>query len=189
MRIKRNYSNVAATVALVVSLAGGTAFAAQSLITSPGQLGRGVVTNAKVRKQTLEASRLTPIARTKLAGAIGPAGPPGAAGPQGPAGPAGDAGPPGATDVVIRERSFQIASGASATGRVECNAGERAVGGGLGLTSGIPSQFRVWSSRPVNVAGETQAGTTPTGWVGSAVNSDPDPPAYSARVWVVCAAP
>ena len=92
MRIKTNYSNVAATIALVVSLAGGTAFAAQSLITSPSQLDRGVVTNGKVRKQTLKASRLTPAARTKLAGAMGQAGPPGIAGADGAAGPQGPAG-------------------------------------------------------------------------------------------------
>ena len=49
-----------------------------------------------------------------------------------------------------------------------------------------PRQLQRRRARPRR---ESQAGSTPAGWVGSAVNEDPDPPAYSARVWVVCASP
>ena len=195
MNRRMSYSNIAATIALVVSLAGGTAYAAKHLITSPKQLDRGVVTNGKVRKATLKANRLAPAARAKLGGQAGPEGPQGEPGvegepgPQGVQGPAGADGEAGATNVVIRRSDFRIASGATATGRADCEPGERALGGGVGLTSGSPDQFRIWSSRPVNADGESQPGSTPAGWIGSAVNEDPDPPLYSARVWVVCAAP
>ena len=86
MTRKSSYANVAATVALVLALAGGTAIAAGKLVTKPGQLARGVVTNGKVREGSLAADRLTDAAREELAGAQGPAGPPGPAGEDGDAG-------------------------------------------------------------------------------------------------------
>ena len=194
MNRRMSYSNIAATLALVVSLAGGTAYAAKHLITSPKQLDRGVVTNGKVRKATLKANRLAPGARAKLGGQVGPEGPqgePGAQGepgPQGVQGAAGADGEAGATNVVIRQSDFLIAANRTATGAAQCDRGESAVGGGIGLINGIPAQFRVWSTRPVDADGNSASGNAATGWAGSARNEEPDHNQF-ARVWVVCAAP
>jgi hypothetical protein len=75
-------------VALFVSL-GGTAMAARVLITSSKQLKNGVVTNAKVRKGTLRADRLSAAARAALRGAAGHDGAQGVPGPPGKDGQSG----------------------------------------------------------------------------------------------------
>jgi hypothetical protein len=189
-KLRLTYANVVATLALGLVLAGGTAVAAQKLVTSPKQIARGVVTNGKVKPGTLTADKLSPDALAALEGAAGQQGPEGPAGPAGPAGIQGPPGENGVTDVVIRRQAFRVPLGGSGTGRVDCQPGERAVGGGIGLTNGIPGEFSVWSSRPINSAGDSPAGATPTGWVASARNLDADGPGdQQARVWAICASP
>ncbi|WP_374455752.1 hypothetical protein [Nocardioides sp.] len=92
------YAAVTSTVALVVALGGGTAYAA-GLITSKDikdggvkrvDLASGAVDSAKVADGTLAARDFR--AGQLPAGPQGPAGARGPAGPQGPAGPAGTGG-------------------------------------------------------------------------------------------------
>jgi hypothetical protein len=93
-----SYSNVTATIALLVALS-GSAYAAASLpANSVGtrQLKRGAVTASKVARHSLLASNFRP--GQLPAGATGPAGPPGPTGPPGSpgtSGPAGAQGPQG----------------------------------------------------------------------------------------------
>ena len=89
LRSNVTYSNVVATLALFLAVAGGSAFAATQLLpknsVGPGQLKKGAVTPAKIAKSTRQA----------LVGSTGARGPEGPGGPQGPVGPAGPAGPIG----------------------------------------------------------------------------------------------
>lgn len=172
---KLAYANVVAILAPVLVLAGGTAVAAQSLITAPSQLGGGVIANGTVRKGTLRASRPAASALARRQGQVGPQGEPGSrangAGrvnrdrraPRGQRARRARAARTGATDVVIREFNLQIPAGASATGRATCPGDGRATGGGIGLTNGLPGEFSVWSSRPVNAAGDSVAAASAAG--------------------------
>jgi hypothetical protein len=81
------YANIVATLALVIAVSGGTAFAASQLIKGK-QIAKGTITGANIAKGTLN-SPLFKKGTLK-------AGPRGARGPAGPAGAAGVAGAPGA---------------------------------------------------------------------------------------------
>jgi hypothetical protein len=105
-RVRRQltYSNVVATTALFLVLAGGSAFAATQILpknsVGAGQIKKGAVTPAK----------LAPAAKTTLTGpkgATGPQGPKGATGPQGPKGDTGSAGPSGFTHGFERTEAGQ----------------------------------------------------------------------------------
>ena len=78
MRKHLTYANVAATLALVLAMAGGAFAASHYLITSTKQISPKVLSKLKGRR-----------------GLAGPQGPTGAIGPQGPGGPQGSRGPPG----------------------------------------------------------------------------------------------
>lgn len=88
-----------ATAALVGVAGGGYA---ASLVTG-AQIKDGSITGADIKNKSIGLAKLTPAARTALAGRRGPAGtngaegPRGAAGPTGPAGATGPTGPAGAT--------------------------------------------------------------------------------------------
>jgi len=88
-RRRLTYANVTSTVALMIAVSGGTAFAASHLITGK-QIAKGTITAANVKSHSLLASNFKK-------GQI-PAGRRGAAGPQG---PAGAAGAPGAAGTAI----------------------------------------------------------------------------------------
>jgi hypothetical protein len=79
----------------------------------------------------------------------------GTQGPAGPAGPAGAQGPAGTfstANVTVRTATLTSVT----TGSVNCNAGEKALGGGWNMTSG--GTIRVLEDAPVVNAG------TPEGW-------------------------
>jgi hypothetical protein len=139
-------------------------------------------------------------------GPVGPAGPRGAAGPRGPAGASGSNGAdgadgadgtdgsngtdgtdgvdgaPGATNVVIRHGADNnIQAGTILTATVECNAGERATGGGG--TSGSAAGIHLKHSVPT----PSTQGATPTGWAAVYENTSANP--GTIRAWVVCASP
>jgi hypothetical protein len=80
------YANVTSTIALMIAVSGGTAFAASHLITGK-QIAKGTITAANVKSHSLLASNFK---NGQL-----PSGPAGATGPQGPAGAPGTAGAPG----------------------------------------------------------------------------------------------
>jgi hypothetical protein len=94
-----SYSNVAATLALVFAMGGGTAIAAQKLITG-SEIAKGTISAANIKKHSLEATDFKagqlPRGATGATGAPGAAGAPGPAGPAGTPGAAGTAGTPGA---------------------------------------------------------------------------------------------
>ncbi len=115
-RVRRQltYSNVVATIALFLVLAGGTAFAATQMLpkNSVGarQIKKGAVTPAKL-------APATKVTLTGPRGASGAQGPKGASGAQGPKGDAGSPGPSGFTRGFERtEAGEAIALGTSAFG-------------------------------------------------------------------------
>ncbi len=85
-RRRLTYANVVSTLALVIAVGGGTAFAASRLITG-SQIAKGTITAANIKKSTLSA-RL-------FAKGVLQSGPTGATGAQGPAGATGATGAAG----------------------------------------------------------------------------------------------
>ena len=129
-----------------------------------------------------------PRGETGAQGEAGATGGTGPAGPQGPAGPAGEDGVDGAdgangaTNVVIRHSSdVNIQHSTVVTTSVDCNGGERAVGGG-GTNNGTAG-IHLKQSNPTPA---TQ-GATPTGWSVTYENLSGVP--GSIRAWVVCSSP
>jgi hypothetical protein len=82
IRRRVTYANVASTIALVIAISGGTAYAASHLITGK-QIAKSTITAANIKSHSLLASNFKN-------GQI-PVGAKGATGPQGAAGPAGSA--------------------------------------------------------------------------------------------------
>jgi hypothetical protein len=82
-RRRLTYANVTSTIALMIAVSGGTAFAASRLITGK-QIAKGTITAANIKSHSLLASNFKK-GQT-------PAGPAGATGPQGPAGAPGAGG-------------------------------------------------------------------------------------------------
>jgi collagen triple helix repeat protein len=103
-------------------------------------------------------------------GETGPQGPQGQTGPQGPQGPQGPAGP---TNVVVRVGVLSAPGGSS---QADCNAGERATGGG-GLVASGGAELGLRYSIPIPAG----SGSTPTGWF---VFGEPG---TSVQAYVVCA--
>jgi hypothetical protein len=199
---------VVALVALSSSLASG-AMAAKLLtgkdIANKSITGKDLkgstVTGKHVKNRSLGAKEFKkghlPL------GEIGPVGPRGPEGPEGPAGPRGPAGAdgtdgvdgadgadgvdgtegaPGATTVVIRHGAdTNIQASTIVTATAECNAGERATGGGG--TSGNATGVHLKHSAPTPSA----QGETPSGWSATYENTSGSPAVI--RAWVVCAAP
>ena len=105
VRRRLTYANVVATLALIVALSSGTAFAASKLVTGR-QIAPNTVTGLNVRNGSLEAVDLSTRARKFLqgrtgargaAGSVGAIGAPGVSGPQGITGPVGATGAQGPT--------------------------------------------------------------------------------------------
>jgi hypothetical protein len=93
-----SYANVAATLALVFAMGGGTAIAAQKLITG-GQIAKATITAGNIKAHSLEAKDFK--AGQLPRGARGPAGASGPAGPAGTPGAAGTPGTPGANGSTV----------------------------------------------------------------------------------------
>src|ERR1700727_2800463 len=85
-RRRLTYANVTSTIALMIAVSGGTAFAASHLITGK-QIAKGTITAANVKSHSLLASNFKkgqiPAGRRGAAGPQGAAGAPGAAGTSG----------------------------------------------------------------------------------------------------------
>jgi hypothetical protein len=97
----------------------------------------------------------------------------GAVGPAGPKGDTGAKGNPGATNVVVRNASGTIPAGSYGHAIAECNAGEKATGGGAGI-AGVTALLT--NSQP----------NGSTGWFGQGKSTGP---ADAINVYVVCASP
>lgn len=116
LRSKLTYANVISTLCLFLVLGGGAALAAGKLAkNSVGtrQIKNGAITGPKIRKGSIEATKLTSLAITTLKGNAGPKGAKGTTGAKGatgakgdrgavgPQGPAGAAANPGASATVL----------------------------------------------------------------------------------------
>ena len=85
LRSKLTYANVAASLALFLALAGGSAIASGTIrITSSRQIKDGVITASDIKRHALSADRLSSRATAALRGQTGPAGPQGPPGQNAP---------------------------------------------------------------------------------------------------------
>jgi hypothetical protein len=155
---------VIAVLALFISL-GGVAYAVvkapkNSVVTT--SIKRGAVTLPKIAKS----------AKTALKGQTGAP---------------GTNGTNGATNVVVRTATVSIPNGFALNQKVQCNAGERAVGGGIADPAGLNANSRVVDSAPLKGDTIATAGQTPTGWLGEAFNGSSGSLDYT--VYVICASP
>ena len=145
-------ANVLALLALFTAL-GGTSYAALTL-------PKNSVGTRQIKPKAVTLSKISTSARKSLKGQTGPAGHTGPAGPTGLKGDKGDTGMtgvPGPVNVVMRiGTATAVASNASATASVDCNAGEMATGGGFFSQVDV----QVTASRPVPLT----AGAKATGW-------------------------
>jgi hypothetical protein len=131
LRSKLTYSNVVATLALFLVLAGGTAFAAS-------QFGKETIGGRAIKKESIGPGKLNKAAKAALTGPTGPKGPTGPPGPQGPAGQgklfAFDGGPLGITGAatvaslnlpagsyLIQGKMDAVHNGTTSSTRLECS--------------------------------------------------------------------
>ena len=157
---------VVAIIALIVAMSGSAV--AASLITS-----------AQIKDGTIKLRDISTKARNTLKGQTGPVGVRGVTGLQG---APGANGANGATNVVVRQgTASSVANGVSGIVTAQCNAGERATGGGNSV-SGLGG-WQVIESFPT----PGTAGSTPTGWRVDATNNTGSPNNLVAIV--VCASP
>jgi hypothetical protein len=182
--------NVIGLLALFVAL-GGTTYAATR--SSGGTLhacvgANGSLTLVKAGKRCGKGARAIAWNQTGPAGPVGPQGP---SGTNGTPGTNGTNGTNAASKVVVRSTTVTIAgAGAPFTGDVQCDAGERATGGGAGRGYQQPTSSTdrmLLRSYPLDIAGhEATGGETPTGW---SVTGDTTGLGGNAHIYVVCVSP
>jgi len=100
LRSKLTYANVISTMALFLVLGGGAAFAAGRLAPNSvgaAQLKNAAVTGPKIKRASIETTKLTQLAINTLKGQRGAKGATGAKGAKGSTGARGDTGPRGVT--------------------------------------------------------------------------------------------
>lgn len=188
LRARLSYGNVVGTLALFIAL-GGTSYAA--LVITGRNVKNSSLTGADIKNRSLSTADIKDFSLLKrdfqpgqlpTGGSQGPkgdTGTSGAPGATGSPGTPGTAGAAGATNVTTRLNTALIPIGSTDV-TVQCQAGEKAVGGG-GAAADDP-ELTVEESYP-----EPQTnGTTPTGWtVRYRVSGIP----HSATAVVVCARP
>jgi hypothetical protein len=196
MRKRLSYANVTATLALVFAMSGGALAANSYLINSTKQI------NPKVLKKLTGKPGKNGAAGANgangAAGATGPQGPKGAEGPKGSEGPKGDEGKEGAkgtngaTNVVVHVAETKTSTHGDGFAQANCNAGERATGGGVQMGPG--NSVDVWYFQPGgrpslsgNTGQELKDGETPTAWYASWYNESSSEDTF--HVYVICAAP
>jgi hypothetical protein len=200
LRSALTYANVTATVAVFVAL-GGSSYAAIKVtgqdVRNSSLTGKDIKDNSVTGKDVkgLKSADVTDgalLARDFGSGQL----PAGAPGPQGPPGPKGDSGSsdvPGATNVVVRVGPpVTIGPGSVGSANVSCEAGERAVGGGVsprfGTFSGEDSTGgRTIASVPLEGNTLAEDGDIPDGWHGFVFNGSASNLVQVARV--ICASP
>jgi hypothetical protein len=177
LRGRLTYANVMATIAVFVAL-GGTSVAAVSLkrnSVGTSQIKNGSVTGADVKNNSLGGSDIKSLTVKDFKGGKLPQG------TQGPTGPRGPAGAAGATNVVVRTASSNVSGSGGAGGHADCQAGERAVGGGSTFSAGYSGDALV-ASYPLTDAG------TPNEWY-VAYNLGAGAPPRTLTVYAVCVSP
>jgi hypothetical protein len=172
---------VVACLALLIAL-GGTSYA--TVLNVP----RSSVGTAELKRNAVKPSKLAPNAvRTPhvLNGSLLAADFKEGQLPKGDKGDKGDpgaTGAAGATNVVVRTAS--VTSTGSATASANCNAGERAVGGGFDI-GGWGANVTPFRSRPTPAT----AGSIPTGWTATSFNQTNNAANIGVVAYVICAAP
>jgi len=162
---------VVAMTALVIAL-GGTGYAAVS-VGGPSSGGSDQKAGPTKAGSLAQRGPRGPRGPRGFRGARGPAG------PQGPAGTNGTNGTNGAANVVVRSSNIPEGTG---QGQVNCNAGEKATGGG-GTGNGPEVYLR--GNEPVPKTG------TPTGWLVSFKRLVPGGSNQNAggTAYVICVSP
>jgi hypothetical protein len=199
------YANVTATLALFVAL-GGTSYAAATI--SGSDVQNGSLTGSDIRNESLKSRDVdngsltggdlkngsikgADVDDASLAAADFKPGelPAGPAGPQGPQGIQGPQGPAGATNVVARRANAAVPSGTTETAIVSCLAGERAVGGGAGITgAALTGDAAIFVNEPREEDGsDPENGDVATKWAAVGVNATAIPQVLN--VSVLCASP
>lgn len=169
MRKHLSVSNIIAMLALFAVL-GGTAYAAKKIITKPGQIKNGVVTNSKIKKGTIKPNRLSAKAKATLKGE------------QGEQGEQGPQGPSGLSQVVTRAETVQVDPGSTNDGTASCEPGETFLGGAADAP-GMELDFSFPSPDGIN---QSTDGQTSTEWYGQATQIGGDA-SKTLYVWAFCA--
>ncbi len=171
LRKHLSFANVVALTALVFSM-GGTAIAANHyLITKTSQIKPSVL-------KALKAPGKTGATGTAVA-----AGPQGVAGGEGKQGKEGTAGKDGGTNVVVRFIEVNVPNGGLVEQTANCNAGERATGGGSQLWTGGDAGTSTTASSPA----PNGQGETPTGWHVGWENKSGG--TQTIHIYAICASP
>ena len=190
-----------ATIALFIAL-GGSSYAAVRLGANSvrsREIARNAVKGSEIASSAVGSAEvrnasLQPVDFAKLPtgpkGDKGATGPRGTRGPQGDIGPIGLTGPPGtsaATNVLVRlGPPVDVAAGGTQAIATLCEAGEKAVGGGVSHVDATVASFvQVTSSYPTpNVAG-----STPTSWTVEVYNQAANPASVQFQGYAVCVSP
>jgi hypothetical protein len=188
------YANVTATLALFVAL-GGTSYAAATI--SGSDVQNGSLTGSDVRNESLKSRDVdngsltgSDLKNGSLRAADFKSGdlPAGPQGPQGPQGVQGVQGPPGATNVVARRTNAVVPANGSETAVASCLPGERAVGGGAGITAAFTQEAAIFRNEPREEDGSLpEDGEVATKWGAVGVNDTVIPQVMN--VHVLCASP
>jgi hypothetical protein len=180
MRRYFSYANVVATLALVFAMTGTGLAAKRYLINSTKQINPKVVRALKGK-----TGPPGPKGEKGAAGANGVSGAKGERGQTGARGEKGAAGANGATKVVVRYVEATTLNTGDGHAQANCEAGERATGGGTELVTGEITNLKF-----VNTGGTPAPpgqGATPTGWYNEWINQSGM--TDTVRVYVICASP
>jgi hypothetical protein len=198
------YANVMATLALFIAL-GGSSYAAVRLGANSvrsREIARNAVKSSEIASSSVGTAEvrnasLQPVDFAKIPtgpkgdrGATGPSGARGPRGDRGDIGPAGSTGPPGtsaASSVLVRlSPPVDVAAGGTQAIPTLCEAGEKAVGGGVSHTPAEAASFvQVTSSYPTPNA----AGSTPTSWTVVVHNQAANTSSVQFQAYAVCVSP
>ena len=190
-----------ATLALFIAL-GGSSYAAVRLSANSvrsREIARNAVKSSEIASSAVGSAEvrnasLQPVDFAKLPtgpkGDKGATGPRGTRGPQGDFGPAGPTGPPGtsaATNVLVRlGPPVDVAAGGTQAIPTLCDAGEKAVGGGVSHVPAEAASFvQVTSSYPTS----NVEGSTPTSWTVEVYNQTANPASVQFQGYAVCVSP
>jgi hypothetical protein len=189
-RARLTFANVVSVISLLFALGLGGAWAASELSKNEVKskhIGKGQVRSPDLSKNSVTSPKVADASLLEQDFAPGqlPAGSPGEQGPQGERGPQGLQGTAGATNVTVRfaESSPGTTANSVESATVNCQAGERATGGGVeSFNHNSYGDLRVAVSEPQPHSGTPTSWQVITWWTVS----------YAAafiRAYVVCAAP